>query len=604
MHMVSMDKNSQDNQEYLDEINLERPLKACLKCSREQSESWLYRQLRVCPYCRFHHSITARRRIATLADSGSFKETNVWISSLDPLEFSLKASYNDELEQDRARTGLKEAAVTGICTIGGIKAVLIILDFGFRGGSMGVAVGEKIALAFELAARRKIACVSIITSGGVRLQEGMLSLTQMAKTLVAAEKLHKAAGLSICVLGNPATGQVLASFASQADIVLAEPGARIGFAPMRAVQDAESEELGEDEYSSEAFLQAGQIDRVTDREHLKHELATFMDMRYGSRLKTTSQVETPISSSSQSIDPQDVLQAARHKDRPRSADYIDYIITNFMQLHGDKLHRDDPSVIAGIGRLGGEVVTVIAQQKGVHTLVSAGDGDVKDFRGEISPAGLRKASRTIKISVKFGLPLISFIDTHGFGIGRRFEFTGLASAISGLLTAMLTAEIPTVSVIIGEGHGEAALAFGVTDRVLMLENAVYMTTSQGEIDTRRYDAEPEEEVMQTLITANECVDAGIVDSIVQEPKGGAHIMPIESARLLKMALIVNLAKISESKGRSLAKSRRKKFRSIGEQGGRVRNAVANEVRAWQAALKTGARMISKGSNADSSSDAS
>ena len=155
---------------------------SCLACDASLLESQSYDDLRVCPVCRFHYSLTARERIESLADAGSFRETNRSIVSLDPLSFSSRGSYKQRIFRDQRRTGLTEAVVTGSCAIGGSPVMMIALDFGFMGGTMGCVVGEKVALAFEGAAKRKLPAVAVVTSGGIRLQEGVLSLMQMAKT--------------------------------------------------------------------------------------------------------------------------------------------------------------------------------------------------------------------------------------------------------------------------------------------------------------------------------------------------------------------------------------------------------------------------------------
>jgi DNA-directed RNA polymerase subunit RPC12/RpoP len=184
-------------------IDLDAPRQICLACGADLSGSTNYRRLRVCPACGYHYAISARRRIAAIADEGSFKETSKWIQSLDPLEFSPRISYRVRLLQDQARTGLSEAAVTGTCSIGGTPVVIIVLDSSFLGGSMGVVVGEKVTLALELAARKKMPCVAMVTSGGTRIQEGVLSLMQMAKTTLATRTLRDKGQAFIVVLSNP-----------------------------------------------------------------------------------------------------------------------------------------------------------------------------------------------------------------------------------------------------------------------------------------------------------------------------------------------------------------------------------------------------------------
>ena len=171
-------------------------------------------------------------------DEGSFNETRRNLVSLDPLAFSSRTSYRKNLSQDQRRTGLTDAVVTGQCTIGGHKVKLIVLDFGFMGGSMGSVVGEKVALAFEAAAKQERPVVAVITGGGVRVQEGVLSLMQMAKTVTTANRLGDKGLPFIAVLANPATGQAYASFANLADIIIAEPGSLIGLVPIKTLKEA------------------------------------------------------------------------------------------------------------------------------------------------------------------------------------------------------------------------------------------------------------------------------------------------------------------------------------------------------------------------------
>ena len=179
----------------------------CLYCGADLSQSDIYKRYRVCPECRFHHSLPARQRIALLADPGTFKEVNRFLTSIDPLSFSGKETYEERIHEAQRRTGLTEAVVTGVGTIGGIPTAIAVLDFGFMGGNMGGVVGEKVALAFEMATRRRIPVVTVVSSGGARLQEGVLSLMQMAKT-TAAVRRHRARRLPyISVLTNPTSGE-------------------------------------------------------------------------------------------------------------------------------------------------------------------------------------------------------------------------------------------------------------------------------------------------------------------------------------------------------------------------------------------------------------
>ncbi|HZA23095.1 MAG TPA: acetyl-CoA carboxylase carboxyltransferase subunit beta, partial [Dehalococcoidia bacterium] len=226
----------------------------CLLCEEPIGDSEAYLAYRVCPFCRFHYTLSARQRIELLADKKSFKESHKYLSSVAPLSFSSRGPYQNLLSQNQNRTGLTEAAVTGRCRIDGVEVMLVVLDFGFMGGSMGSVVGEKVALALETAAKREIPTVAIVTGGGVRIQEGVLSLMQMAKTVVAANRLRDKEVPFIVALANPSTGQAYASFANLADIILAEPGSLIGLSPLRTLREVSEKPLPLDAHTAESHL--------------------------------------------------------------------------------------------------------------------------------------------------------------------------------------------------------------------------------------------------------------------------------------------------------------------------------------------------------------
>ena len=566
-------------------LDLERPRPNCLACGVGLSKSRLYRRLRVCPRCKFHYSTTARRKIAILADEGTFRETSQWIRSLDPLEFSPRVSYRVRLLQDQTRTGLDEAAVTGTCYIGGTHAVVIVLDFGFLGGSMGLVVGEKVSLALELAARRKMPVVAVVTSGGARIQEGVLSLMQMAKTVVAVNSLHSKGMPLIAVLGNPCTGQVLASFASLADVIFAEPGAQMGFAPFRADQGGNGQAHDENDYTAEFFLAHGHIDRVVSRQRLKHEVASVLDLITPEFKLATSRRMKPAETSIAPLEPWEMVQNARRANRPKARDYIDRVFANFIELHGDRLRGDDPSIVVGLARLAGESVVVIGQQKqsGPANLDGSDDPEPK---GRITSEGFRKATRAINLAQRFTLPIITLVDTPGAELGFDSERDGIAAAIAGTIDAMSNVEVPTVSVLIGEGGSEAALALGVADIVLMQQNAIYTPIAPEEgAETELSDADRADELAKALkLTSVDCLNMGIVDQVVPEPVDGSLD---EAARLLKRSLMRALIELRDKRRRTLVRRRQKKYRNMGEYGGRFRAALRRELRVWQAALAAG-----------------
>lgn len=580
------------------ELSLTEERVSCLACGGKLRNDEIHQRYLICPHCRFHYSMSARQRVAAVADQGTFEETNRWIRSIDPLSFSPRVSYRARILRDQDRTGLQEAAVTGICTIGGTTAVLIVLDFGFLGGSMGMVVGEKVALALELAARKKLPIVAVITSGGARIQEGVLSLMQMAKTAVAVNALHDKGLPLISVLGNPSTGQVYASFGSLADIILAEPGAHIGFAPFRAVQQVSERRLASEQYTAENYLEYGLIDRVVDRQELKHVLSTLLDLlnpdfRLSARPRAR-QVRLRLPK----LEPWEMVQLARRPDRPRASDYIERMFVHFVELHGDRLHGDDPTVIVGIGRLAGTTCVVVAQQKGPTEAESepatsdAGDGSARSA-SRISPEGFRKAQRAIELAGRFKLPLVTLIDTPGAQLNLDAERHGLGGAIATTISALARVRVPSISVLIGEGGSEAALAFGVADRILMLQNAIYspIAPEVGAEAELRDPTRADEMARALKLTSADCRRMGIVDAIVPEPEGGAHSNREEAARLLRRALMRELTNVQGIYPRTLVRRRQMKFRRMGEFGSRFRSAVRRELSILPAALSATVRAL-------------
>ncbi|MBI4298812.1 MAG: acetyl-CoA carboxylase carboxyl transferase subunit beta [Chloroflexi bacterium] len=545
----------------------------CLACNADLSTSEVYQSHRICQVCGFYYSLTARERIDLLADSGTFKEMNRSIISLDPLSFSSRIPYKQQVSWDQRRTGLSEAVVTGICSIGGVRVVLIILDFGFMGGTMGCVVGEKVALAMERAAKRKLPVISVIASGGARIQEGVLSLMQMAKTAVAANRMNDKGLPIISILTNPATGQAYASFASLADIIVAEPGALVGFAPLRVIQENSNKPLPSGFHTSEAHLEHGMLDAVVNREGLKEFISTLSGLLMSQSTSAAKEKKPRVKKEATEIQAWETVKLARHMGRPTSRDYIDRIFSNFVEIHGDRLYGDDPAIICGLGYLRGRPVAVIGQEKG-----HGSDGSIH-YEGRTSPEGFRKAQRTMRLAAKFQLPLITFIDTPGPLPSQGAEERGIGNAIAVTMASLAELPVPTISVIIGEGGSEGALALGITDRLLMMENAIYFSVSPETAAAMIYrDMGRAEEMSESLrLTARDCQELDIIDQIAPEPSGGAHQNHDEAALLLAGTLSTELTKLRKSSISRLLSKRNKKFRNMGEYSTYFRAAIANEV---------------------------
>jgi acetyl-CoA carboxylase carboxyl transferase subunit beta len=248
----------------------------CEDCKEIVAQPELERNLNVCPRCGYHYRLAAHARVASLADEGSFQEEDRDLRSLDPLTFKDSKSYVDRLRSARKTTGLEEAVVTGMATIGGQAVSLAALEFDFMGGSMGSAVGEKVTRAVERATARRTPFIGVTCSGGARMQESVLSLMQMAKTSAALGRLARARLPYISVLANPTTGGVTASFAMLGDIHVAEPKALIGFAGPRVIQDTIRQELPPGFQRAEFLLEHGFVDLIVERRHLRQTLIQLL----------------------------------------------------------------------------------------------------------------------------------------------------------------------------------------------------------------------------------------------------------------------------------------------------------------------------------------
>ena len=248
----------------------------CDSCKEIVYRAEVERGGKVCPKCRYPFRISARERISSLADPGTFEEHYANLTSGDPLGFKDTKRYRDRIKAAKQKTGLGDAVVCGLASIGGLPTVLCAFEFGFLGGSMGSAVGEKLTRAIELAVAKHVPVVIVAASGGARMQEGILSLMQMAKTATALERLGRAGLPFLSVLTDPTTGGVTASFAMLGDVILAEPRALIGFAGPRVIAETIRQPLPEGFQRSEFLLSHGQLDLIVERRELKDTLRRIL----------------------------------------------------------------------------------------------------------------------------------------------------------------------------------------------------------------------------------------------------------------------------------------------------------------------------------------
>jgi acetyl-CoA carboxylase carboxyl transferase subunit beta len=535
----------------------------CPGCGTIHSKSVLEENRYICPDCNHYRSMPSSARIALLADEGTFRELDRELVSVDPLGFADLKSYRVRLQDARRETGVREAVTTGFCRISGSQAVLVVFDFAFLGGTMGSVVGEKIAHAFEEATQRRIPLVSVAASGGARVQEGMFSLMQMAK-VAAAASVHDRQGLAfISVLTDPTFGGVTASFASLGDILIAEPGAQIGFVGPRVIEQTTGIKPPDDSHHAETLLKAGLIDLVIGRKDLRSVVAYLIAHLGRSKAAARSEENVPPSPKHKRLPAWQKVGLARHSGRPTARYLIVHMSSRFLELHGDRWSGDDPAIVGGIAELNGETLIVIGQDRG-----GTPEEKLASHDGKAYSEGYRKSLRLMRLASKFRIPVITLVDCPNAQASYESEHRGIAYALARNLATMANLPTPIVSVIIGEGGSGGALALGVADRVLMLENAIYSVISpEGAAAILYRDAGKAETVSNNLkLTAQDLHSLGIIDAVVPEPEGGAHLDPAAMAETLKTHVLSAMNAFREVPTRQLLDARYKKYRHIGEEG--------------------------------------
>ncbi len=523
-------------------------VRVCKVCGAQVRSGEARSNYYICPHCGGYFRVHAYQRINMILDPGSFEEWNREMPVSDPLNFP---GYEEKVEEVRQKTRLNESVVTGQGRIGGYDVVIGVCDSRYLSGSMGHNMGEKITYAVERATRLKLPVLLYAASGGARMQEGLASLMQMAKTSAALKRHAEAGLLYISFLTHPTTGGVTASFAMLGDIILAEPGALIGFAGPRVIEQTIQQKLPEGFQRAEFQLEHGFVDRVVPREEQRPFLSNLLKLHAeGSdwqswstdpesyvlpeveeyvaetaSLKSVSSVirhtlfsgslrrRTGEKGNRMSEDAWEIVRESRKSGRLTSVDYIDALFENFEEMHGDRAFGDDPAIVGGIASFCGMPVTVIGQERGRN----ANESVIRHF-GMPSPEGYRKALRLMREAEKFGRPIVCFVDTPGAYPGKEAEERGQGEAIARNLFEMSNLAVPVLTLIIGQGGSGGALALAVSNEVWMLEKATYSIISPEGFasilwkDSKRAD----EAARQMKMTAEELCDLGFVEQIIRE----------------------------------------------------------------------------------------
>ena len=539
----------------------------CPKCGELLYKEDVVSHYYICPKCNGYFRIKAKTRIKMVADKGSFTEWCTGLANSNPLDYP---EYEEKIAQVQAKTHLEEAVRIGEAKIDGQRVVLGVCDARFLMGSMGHVVGEKITQSFERATQERLPVILFCCSGGARMQEGIISLMQMAKTSAAIKRHSEADLLYIPVLTDPTTGGVTASFAMLGDIILAEPGALIGFAGPRVIAQTIGQKLPEGFQRSEFLVEHGIIDGIVRRENLKQTLSNLVKLHqrnkgYCQFLRISLPEENKEEKKSRKRKKEkemtawEKVEAARDSKRLTSLDYIETIFDSFMELHGDRAFRDDGAVVGGLAVLDGQPVTVIGVQKGRNTK----DNITRNF-GMPSPEGYRKALRLMKQAEKFNRPVICFIDTPGAFCGIEAEERGQGEAIARNLLEMSDLKVPVLSIVIGEGGSGGALALGVANEVWMMENATYSILSpEGFASILWKDSKKAKEAAEVMkITAKDLLELGIVEQVIPEDIPACRDNLEELSKDMKSRMMEFLEKAEGMSGEELAAQRYERFRKM------------------------------------------
>ena len=515
----------------------------CDKCKEILYKENVKNNLSICPNCGNYFRMSAKKRIELITDESTFLEFDLNIDNTNPLEME---DYVKKIAVLREKTKVSEAVICGTGKINGLDSVICVMESKFLMGSMGSVVGEKITYSIEKAIELELPLIIVCVSGGARMQEGVISLMQMAKTTAALTKLHEKGLLYISLLTDPTYGGVTASFASLGDVILAEPGAMIGFAGPRVIEQTIGQSLPDGFQTSEFLLEQGFIDKIVERSNLKETLYKIIKFH-----KNSNEYKEKIIDSDKKTDSNKIIESnektelfkkvelsnkieknenilinnqndltawerveiARSPKRKTALEYINTIFDEFIELHGDRSFKDDKAIVCGLAKIGNRNFTVIGEQKGRNV-----KENIERNFGMPNPESYRKAIRFMNQAEKFNRPVITFIDTKGAYPGLGAEERGQGEAIARSMFEMAKLKVPIIAIVIGEGSSGGALAIGVGNKVLMLENSIYSILSpEGYASILWKDSSRAKEAAEKMkLTAYDLLELEVIDKIITE----------------------------------------------------------------------------------------
>lgn len=547
------------------ELDLSHIKVTCPKCKTVHTGNDIWNRFFICPNCGKYMAIGVRERLLMVLDEGTFEPWFEEIGICDPLG---TPGYPEKLAAAQAKSGSSEAVTVGYGKIGGHETVIGVCDPNFMIGSMGHAMGERISRAFERATERRLPVILFCCSGGARMQEGILSLMQMEKTS-AAVKRHSDAGLFYCsILTDPTMGGVTASFATLADVILAEPQARIGFAGPRVIEQTIGHKLPAGFQTAEFQLEHGMVDRIVERHNLKNTLHYLL---YAHPLKSPphhlrdphldhhlDQISEELSHYQEKT-AWEKVKMVRSGDRATSMDYIDRIFQDFRELHGDRCFGDDHALIGGLALLNGQPVTLLANLRGK----SIQERFHRNF-GMPKPEGYRKAIRLMKQAEKFGRPVIAFINTSGAFCGIDAEERGQGTAIAESIMTMAGLKVPTLCILVGEGGSGGALAIAAGNEVWMMEHSTYAILSPEGYSAILWKTEgrAEEAAKIMKLTAQDLAEMNVIERIIPEFGGATAETVGKIAPVMHSAILDFLKRYDHMSPEDIVQDRYARFRKF------------------------------------------
>ncbi|MFE7573788.1 carboxyl transferase domain-containing protein [Streptomyces sp. NPDC057521] len=437
--------------------------------------------------------LTAREAVAALTDG--FTELPAPARDTDgdgPLGWT---GYAASRARATARTGEQESVVHGTATVGGHPCVLLSFEFGFLGGSLGQRTGDRLEAAYEEAITRRLPLVSLIATGGSRMQEGMIALTQLQRVARASARLRAAGPAQLAVLRDPTTGGGWATLGASADVILAVPGAQIGFAGSR-VRPADADPAA---YTAEGQLAAGSVDAVVAPGELPGTVGRWLGLLAAGDAPSPAPVPAALAATDPPETGWDAVLRARAADRPRARAYLDAYFDARLPLSGDRCGGTDPGLLCGFGVREGRAVAYVAQC-GTAT----------------RPAGYRTAARVIRLADRLGVPVLTLVDTPGAANDAEAERAGAGAAIADAFAAVAAARVPVTTLVIGEGGSGGALALAAPDNTHVTPDS-YFSVIAPELAAAILKRSPDrvrETAGQLRLRPQDLVELGVARSVV------------------------------------------------------------------------------------------